>query len=110
EPDPQEILDRLLPRYAEARLYAALLEGAASELAARQRAMKSATDNADELMTKHTRAMNRARQAAITTEIIEVVGGAGALRAAQTDREALRTAHALTRARVLSTPPERSHH
>jgi F-type H+-transporting ATPase subunit gamma len=81
EPNPQEILDRLLPRYAEARLYAALLDGAASELAARQRAMKSATDNAEELITKYSRAMNRARQDAITTEIMEIVGGAEALRA-----------------------------
>jgi F-type H+-transporting ATPase subunit gamma len=102
EPDPQEILDRLLPRYAEARLYAALLEGAASELAARQRAMKSATDNADELMTKYTRAMNRARQDAITTEIMEIVGGAEALRAAQTGRDDLLIDHILTSADVLS--------
>lgn len=62
EPGPQQILDRLLPRYAEARLYAALLESAASEHASRQRAMKSATDNAEELIVKLTRVMNRARQ------------------------------------------------
>jgi F-type H+-transporting ATPase subunit gamma len=80
EPDPTDILGRLLPRYAEARLFAALLDGAASEQAARQRAMKSATDNADELITKLTRIMNRARQDAITTEIMEIVGGAEALR------------------------------
>ena len=79
EPSPTEILDRLLPRYAEARLFAALLESAASEHAARQRAMKSATDNAEELITKLTRVMNRARQDAITTEIMEIVGGAEAL-------------------------------
>lgn len=79
EPSPTEILDRLLPRYAEARLYAALLEGAASFFAAQQRAMKSATDNAEELITKLTRIMNRARQDAITTEIMEIVGGAEAL-------------------------------
>ena len=83
EPSPQQILDRLLPRYAEARLYAALLDGAASFLAAQQRAMKSATDNAEELITKYSRAMNRARQDAITTEIMEIVGGAEALRSGQ---------------------------
>jgi F-type H+-transporting ATPase subunit gamma len=81
EPGPTEILDRLLPRYAEARLFAALLEGSASFFAAQQRAMKSATDNAEELITKLSRVMNRARQDAITTEIMEIVGGAEALRA-----------------------------
>jgi F-type H+-transporting ATPase subunit gamma len=80
EPDPDEILDRLLPRYAEARVYAALLNAAASEHAARQRAMKAATDNAEELIRGLTRTMNRARQDAITTEIMEIVGGAEALR------------------------------
>jgi F-type H+-transporting ATPase subunit gamma len=81
EPEPAAILDRLLPRYAEARLFAAMLDAAASEHAARQRAMKSATDNAEELITKLTRVMNRARQDAITTEIMEIVSGAEALRA-----------------------------
>jgi F-type H+-transporting ATPase subunit gamma len=81
EPDPDAILDRLLPRYAEARVYAALLNAAASEHAARQRAMKAATDNAEELIRGLTRTMNRARQDAITTEIMEIVGGAEALRA-----------------------------
>src|SRR6266550_4886135 len=80
EPEPEEILARLLPRYVEARLFAALLEAAASEHAARQRAMKSATDNADDLITSLSRTMNRARQDAITTEIMEIVGGAEALR------------------------------
>ena len=80
EPSPEEILDRLLPRYVEARIYAALLNAAASEHAARQRAMKAATDNAEDLMISLTRVMNRARQDAITTEIMEVVGGAEALR------------------------------
>lgn len=79
EPNPSEILEKLLPRYAEARVYAALLNAAASEHAARQRAMKSATDNAEDLITSLTRTMNRARQDAITTEIMEVVGGAEAL-------------------------------
>ena len=85
EPSPSEILDRLLPRYAEARIFAALLNAAASEHAARQRAMKSATDNAEDLITNLTRIMNRARQDAITTEIMEVVGGAEALRQGGSD-------------------------
>jgi F-type H+-transporting ATPase subunit gamma len=80
EPNPEAILDQLLPRYAEARVYAALLNAAASEHAARQRAMKAATDNAEELTRTLTRVMNRARQDAITTEIMEIVGGAEALR------------------------------
>jgi len=89
EPSPSEILDRLLPRYAEARLYAAFLDAAASEHAARQRAMKSATENAEEMIVKLSRVMNRARQDAITTEIMEIVGGAEALRQSQTDSEDL---------------------
>jgi F-type H+-transporting ATPase subunit gamma len=80
EPSPTVILDSLLPRYAEARVYAALLNAAASEHAARQRAMKAATDNAEELIRNLSRVMNRARQDAITTEIMEIVGGAEALR------------------------------
>lgn len=83
EPEPATILERLLPRYVEARLFAALLEGAASKHAAQQRAMKAATDNADDLITSYTRRMNRARQDAITTEIMEIVGGAEALRGAR---------------------------
>jgi F-type H+-transporting ATPase subunit gamma len=79
EPEPEAILDALLPRYAESRIYAALLNAAASEHAARQRAMKAATDNADELIRSLSRVMNRARQDAITTEIMEIVGGAEAL-------------------------------
>jgi F-type H+-transporting ATPase subunit gamma len=79
EPSPGAILESLLPRYAEARVYAALLNAAASEHAARQRAMKAATDNAEELIRNLTRVMNRARQDAITTEIMEIVGGAEAL-------------------------------
>jgi F-type H+-transporting ATPase subunit gamma len=89
EPDPEEILDRLLPRYAEARLFAALLDAAASEHAARQRAMKAATENAEELITKLSRVMNRARQDAITTEIMEIVGGAEALRQGEGSAEDL---------------------
>jgi F-type H+-transporting ATPase subunit gamma len=80
EPGADEILTRLLPRYVEARIFAAQLDAAASEHAARQRAMKAATDNADDLITSLTRVMNRARQDAITTEIMEIVGGAEALR------------------------------
>ncbi|MCU1462393.1 MAG: synthase gamma chain [Acidimicrobiales bacterium] len=84
EPSPDGILEQLLPRYVEARLFAAMLDAAASEHAARQRAMKSATDNAQELIKALTRVMNRARQESITTEIMEIVGGAEALAAAAT--------------------------
>ena len=91
EPAPGAILDRLLPRYAEARLFAALLESSASEHAARQRAMKAATDNAEELITKLSRVMNRARQDAITTEIMEIVGGAEALGQGKGSKEDLLT-------------------
>ncbi len=110
EPDPQEILDRLLPRYVEARLYAALLDGAASFLAAQQRAMKSATDNAEDLIVRYSRAMNRARQDAITTEIMEIVGGAEAMRAAKADGSDLLVDHALMSADVLSDRLEPSRH
>jgi F-type H+-transporting ATPase subunit gamma len=102
EPDPQEILDRLLPRYAEARLFAALLDGAASFLAAQQQAMKSATDNAEDLIVRYSRAMNRARQDAITTEIMEIVGGAEAMRAAKANGGDLLVDHALMSADVLT--------
>ncbi len=80
EPSAEGILDLLLPRYVDSRVYAALLNAAASEHAARQRAMKSATDNAEDLITSLSRSMNRARQDAITTEIMEIVSGAEALR------------------------------
>jgi F-type H+-transporting ATPase subunit gamma len=80
EPGADEILTRLLPRYVEARIFAAQLDASASEHAARQRAMKAATDNADDLIKSLTRVMNRARQESITTEIMEIVGGAEALR------------------------------
>lgn len=79
EPSPEAVLEALLPRYVEARLFGALLDAAASEHANRQRAMKSATDNADDLITKLSREMNAARQASITTEIMEIVSGAEAL-------------------------------
>ena len=87
EPSPEAVLTALLPRYVEARLFGALLESAASEHANRQRAMKAATDNAEELRLKYTRQMNRARQDSITTEIMEIVGGAEALRAGEDEEE-----------------------
>ncbi|MGK2882434.1 MAG: F0F1 ATP synthase subunit gamma [Mycobacterium sp.] len=79
EPDPETLFDALLPRYVATRVYAALLEAAASESASRRRAMKSATDNADDLIKALTLAANRERQAQITQEISEIVGGANAL-------------------------------
>jgi F-type H+-transporting ATPase subunit gamma len=79
EPEPQVILDQLLPQYVVTKVYAALLESAASENAARRRAMKAATDNADELIKVLIRQANRARQDEITSEIMEIVGGAEAL-------------------------------
>jgi F-type H+-transporting ATPase subunit gamma len=82
EPGPDELLDALLPTYINTRIYAALLDSAASESASRRKACKSASDNADELIKKYTREMNSARQAGITQEISEIVGGANALAAA----------------------------
>jgi F-type H+-transporting ATPase subunit gamma len=82
EPDAGELLDALLPKYINTRIYAALLDSAASESAARRRAMKSATDNAEEMINRLTREMNSSRQAAITQEISEIVGGVNALAAA----------------------------
>ncbi len=82
EPEPAALLDALLPRYVETRGYAALLASAASESASRRRAMKAATDNAEELIKSLTRAANSARQAEITQEISEIVGGAAALASA----------------------------
>ena len=79
EPSPTAILNEILPRYLESRLFSALLDASASEHASRQRAMKAATDNAEELIIALSRAMNRARQDAITTEIMEIVSGAEAL-------------------------------
>jgi F-type H+-transporting ATPase subunit gamma len=79
EPDEDDVLDALLPKYVNSRIYYCLLQAAASELAARQKAMKSATDNAEELIQKYTRIANQARQAGITQEISEIVGGANAL-------------------------------
>jgi len=79
EPSAEAVLDGLLPQYVQSRIFFALLQAAASELAARQKAMKSATDNADELIKKYTRVANQARQAGITQEISEIVGGVNAL-------------------------------
>ena len=87
EPDAAELLETLVPRAAETAIFAALLEGSASELTARQRAMAAATDNAEELVKKYSRIMNRARQDTITTEIMEIVGGAEALRAGADEDE-----------------------
>jgi F-type H+-transporting ATPase subunit gamma len=85
EPEPEELLDALLPKYINTRIYAALLESAASESASRRRAMKAATDNAEDLIKNLTREANQARQAEITQEISEIVGGANALAAAGSD-------------------------
>ena len=79
EPSPQSVLDELLPKYVQSRIFFALLQASASELAARQKAMKSATDNAEELIKKYTQIANQARQAGITQEISEIVGGVNAL-------------------------------
>ena len=79
DPDEESILETLLPQYAESLIYGALLDAKASEHAARMTAMKSASDNADELIDKLTLSFNRARQAAITQEITEIVSGAAAL-------------------------------
>ena len=85
EPEPGELLKALLPRYISARIFSALLESAASESAARRRAMKSASDNAQELIKTFTQLANQARQAEITQEISEIVGGADALASAGSD-------------------------
>jgi F-type H+-transporting ATPase subunit gamma len=79
EPDAETVLDRLLPAYIESRVFYALLHSAASKHAATQKAMKSASDNADKLITNYTRLANNARQAEITQQISEIVGGADAL-------------------------------
>jgi F-type H+-transporting ATPase subunit gamma len=87
EPTAGEVLNSLLPRYVESRIFNALLQSAASEEASRRRAMKSATDNANELISVFTRQMNQARQAEITQEISEIVGGANALADAAAGKE-----------------------
>jgi F-type H+-transporting ATPase subunit gamma len=85
EPEPEQLIGALLPRYVSARIFSALLESATSESAARRRAMKSASDNATELIRTYTRLANQARQAEITQEISEIVGGADALASAGSD-------------------------
>ena len=87
EPNAADVLNALLPRYIESRVFNAMLQSAASEHAARRRAMKSATDNADELIKSFTRLANAARQAEITQEISEIVGGADALASSNTGSE-----------------------
>ena len=82
EPAPARLLDALLPRYVTAKIFHAMLESAASEHAARRRAMKAATENAEDLIKRLTRVANQARQAEITTELMEIVGGAEALKQA----------------------------
>jgi F-type H+-transporting ATPase subunit gamma len=86
EPDSGTLFDALLPKYVNTRIYAALIDAAASEWASRRRAMKSASDNAEEVMETLTREMNSARQAEITQEISEIVGGANALAAAGSEQ------------------------
>jgi len=87
EPGPDEVLDALLPQYVTSRIFFALLEAAASELASRRRAMKAATDNAGDLLETLTREANNARQAEITQEISEIVGGANALSGASANSD-----------------------
>jgi len=87
EPEAEEVLDKLLPLYVASRIHYCLLQAAASELAARQKAMKAATDNAQQLIERLTREANQARQAEITQEITEIVGGANALADASQDAE-----------------------
>ena len=87
EPSPGDVLDSLLPKYVQSRIFFSLLQAAASELAARQKAMKSATDNAEELIKKYKRIANQARQAGITQEISEIVGGVNALADASSGSE-----------------------
>jgi len=87
EPSPDVVLDALLPQYVASRIYYAMLEAAAAELASRRRAMKAATDNAGDLIENLTREANNARQAEITQEISEIVGGANALADASTRSE-----------------------
>ncbi|HTW18808.1 MAG TPA: F0F1 ATP synthase subunit gamma [Mycobacteriales bacterium] len=87
EPNTDVVLDALLPQYVASRIYYAMLEAAASELAARRRAMKAATDNANDLIDRLTREANNARQAEITQEISEIVGGSNALAEANAGSE-----------------------
>jgi F-type H+-transporting ATPase subunit gamma len=110
EPSPEGLLSEILPRFVEARIYAALLDASASEHASRQRAMKAATDNAGELITKLSRIMNRARQDAITTEIMEIVGGAEALKADKGSKEDILLDHPFPIHLFPQDPDPRDHH
>ncbi len=85
EPGPEEVLDALMPQYVTSRIFYAMLEAAAAELASRRRAMKAATDNANDLLESLTREANNARQAEITQEISEIVGGATGLAGATSE-------------------------
>jgi len=87
EPGPPEVLDALMPQYVASRIYYAMLQAAAAELASRRRAMKAATDNANDLLENLTREANNARQSEITQEISEIVGGANALASATATSE-----------------------
>jgi len=87
EPGPEEVLNALMPQYVASRIYYAMLEAAAAELASRRRAMKAATDNANDLLESLTREANNARQSEITQEISEIVGGANALAGATASSE-----------------------
>ncbi len=87
EPSVEEVLAELMPKYVHHRIYAVLLQAAACEIASRQRAMKAATDNADELIRSYTRIANQLRQAGITQEISEIVGGVNALADAQAEHD-----------------------
>jgi F-type H+-transporting ATPase subunit gamma len=87
EPSPAEVLDALMPQYVASRIYYAMLAAAAAELASRRRAMKAATDNAGDLIERLTREANNARQAEITQEISEIVGGSNALAGASARNE-----------------------
>jgi len=83
EPNAEQVLDQVLPRFVEVQVYQALLEAIASEQAARMMAMRNATDNAKELIESLTLLRNKVRQASITKEILDIVGGAEALRQAK---------------------------
>ncbi len=109
EPSPEGVLESLLPRYVESRLFSALLDASASEHANRQRAMKAATDNAEELITNLSRKLSRARQDAITTEIMEIVGGAEALGGGKSADDDDLVVHLLAVGQSASNPADGSH-
>ena len=110
EPDAETVLDELLPLYVASRIQYCLLQAAASELASRQRAMKSATDNAQQLIERLTREANQARQAEITQEISEIVGGAAALAEAHRRRRLSHRHHQENETRNDDCHDRREHH